>query len=372
MAKGKEKGAYASKKRKLCGNQWNNDSVRKKYRSEERSKQPAVSSESSPDSDTDRHTTSVEGAEFCTSYSKLGEKKEQVDETDFDPDETLTGFRFVDMELLISFVKSLCCFACRKCLAQAFVRETKSSLQSTVCFICRCGHQHNFSISKQCSKTYEVNRRFTVAMCVVGKHRSGATTFLGNMNIPSSLHRTSWTNHINQIKKATEKVADQSMRMAANEIRAAGNSSDITVSNDGTYHRRGFQSKNGVVTTLTVNGKDSKLLDTHVMSNHCDACSKQKKKNVPPEEQREWEVKHERDCEKITMAVLQKWSLTAPKSYSGGQLINTTSVTQNFLEMETANHSRLLAQLIPPFMTDTHKLRNLNVVGMSKRGWVVA
>jgi hypothetical protein len=135
-------------------------------------------------------------------------------------------------------------------------------------------------------------------MCAVGKHRSGATRFVGNMNIPSSLHRTSWTNHINQIKKATEKVADQSMRMAAYEIRAASNSSDITVSNDGTYHRRGFQSKNGVVTTLTVNGKDSKVLDTHVMSNHCDACSKQKKKNVPPEEQREWEVKHERDCEK--------------------------------------------------------------------------
>ena len=46
------------------------------------------------------------------------------------------------------------------------------------------------------------------------------------------------------------------------------------MSGDGTYQRRGFQSKNGVVTVLSVNGKRSKVLDCETLSNHCDACQK--------------------------------------------------------------------------------------------------
>lgn len=60
---------------------------------------------------------------------------------------------------------------------------------------------------------------------------------------------------------------------------------------------RGFQSKNGVVTTLTVNGKDSKVIDTHVLSNHCHSCVKHKKKQTADEFER-WFVGHKEDCQK--------------------------------------------------------------------------
>ena len=43
---------------------------------------------------------------------------------------------------------------------------------------------------------------------------------------------------------------------------------DVTVSWNGTYHGCGFQNTNGVVTVLGVNGKNSKVLDTAILSNH--------------------------------------------------------------------------------------------------------
>ena len=69
--------------------------------------------------------------------------------------------------------------------------------------------------------------------------------------------------------------------MAAQELKAAVGTA-VTVSCDGTYQRRGFQSKNGVVSvlTLSVNGKNSKMTDVPVLSNHCDQCKKQKKQKA--------------------------------------------------------------------------------------------
>ena len=54
-------------------------------------------------------------------------------------------------------------------------------------------------------------------------------------------------------------VVNDSKSVAAQELKAAVGS-DVTVSCDGTYHRRGFQSKNGVVSVLSVNGKNSKVI----------------------------------------------------------------------------------------------------------------
>ena len=71
------------------------------------------------------------------------------------------------------------------------------------------------------------------------------------MNVPCSLNNNTWANHRNQIKKATETVADQSKDLAVVELREACGCGDVTVSGDGTDHRRGFQSKNGVVTVLS-------------------------------------------------------------------------------------------------------------------------
>ena len=104
--------------------------------------------------------------------------------------------------------------------------------------------------------------------------------------MPSSLNNKTWANHRDQVRKATETVANRSKQQAAEEARQAYGGGDVTVSGDGTYQRRGFQSKNGVVTVLSVHGKRSKVLDCETLSNHCDACQKSEKKRAGVELER--------------------------------------------------------------------------------------
>ena len=59
----------------------------------------------------------------------------------------------------------------------------------------------------------------------------------------------------------------KSKTVAASEMKEIIGS-DITVSCDGTWQKRGFSSKNGVVTVVTVNGLSSKIIDTETLTNH--------------------------------------------------------------------------------------------------------
>ena len=128
-------------------------------------------------------------------------------------------------------------------------------------------------------------------MFSIGRHFTQGKKFLGSMNMPPPPHKSSWYQHKKMIAKATETVATASKSRAAEEIKQK-KGQDITVSCDGSWQRRRFQSKNGVVTALTVNGNQSNVIDTHVMSNHCDSCAKQKKKKTVAEFQ-EWYKGHE-------------------------------------------------------------------------------
>ena len=116
------------------------------------------------------------------------------------------------------------------------------------------------------------------------------------MNMPYIYNKNVWYDHKKKITQATETVAKRCKTRAAEESKEQIGR-DITVSNDGTWQRKGFQSKNGIVTTLSVNGKDCKVIDTYVMSNHCDACSKKKKK-LTADKFDAWFPSHEAECER--------------------------------------------------------------------------
>ena len=133
-------------------------------------------------------------------------------------------------------------------------------------------------------------------MFSIGKNLKHGKKLLGSMNMPYTFNKGVWYQHKDKITKATETVATNSKTQAATEIKQS-KGRDITVSNDGTWQRKGFQSKNGVVTTLTVNGADSKVIDTCVLSNHCDACAKKRKKLSEEEFQLWFNEKHEQKCQ---------------------------------------------------------------------------
>ena len=222
-------------------------------------------------------------SEHTASTSKLGhgDFQHKKNEEEFDTDPGLTGFRFVDIELLINFVQSLLCPNCKRPIGGnkglSRVSEHRSSLASKLDFHCQCQQKVSLNTSKECGRTYEVSRRFPLAMFSIGRHMKHGKKFLGSMNMHNTLNKESWYGHKKKITEATDGVATTSKLKAADEARQA-QGRDITVSSDGTWQRKGFVSKNGVVTVLTVNGKECKVIDTHVLSNHCDARAKKKKR----------------------------------------------------------------------------------------------
>ena len=127
----------------------------------------------------------------------------------FDKDELLTGFRFVDIELLIDFILGLLCPECQRPLGVnkrlSYVTEHRTNQASKIVFACQCHHKLDLFTSKKCGKVFESNRRFPLAIMSIGKNHAGAKRFLGNMNMPPPPHRKSWHNHKRQILKSSSR-----------------------------------------------------------------------------------------------------------------------------------------------------------------------
>ena len=91
------------------------------------------------------------------------------------------------------------------------------------------------------------------------------------MNIPPPVEHTAYQRHLEHIADAAQVAAKESCVTAAKEAEESMEFKNIQVSVDGSWQKRGFSSKNGIVTVLTVMGKHkgSKVLDTEVVSTYC-------------------------------------------------------------------------------------------------------
>jgi hypothetical protein len=212
---------------------------------------------------------------------------------------SITGFRIIDIDNLVNFVKQFPCPYCNKCGKWEDVSEHRQGLYSLLKFKCSsCEKIMPLKSSKLPSNdiTHEVNLRFINAMQEMGGHRTMGEKFCAEMNIPPPPARKSWYRAAEKIWSASMRSAAESMDAVAHEIHTKtvlmaesddADTSEITVSCDGSWQRRGFSSRNGVATVLTVDGYNCKVIDTETLSNHCDACQKQRKK-LSEEEFKEW------------------------------------------------------------------------------------
>ena len=218
---------------------------------------------------------------------------------DFGPE----GNRIVDIGLFCDFITSFPCQLCggEGCLN---VSEEIVGLASKIYVTCDndCDFERIFETSKKTKKVcrfgYTVNQQFTLAMCAIGRHRMQAERFTTNMPLP--VFTGVWNVHLNEVTRTTKNVAEVSMRRAANQVRKEGEMfSNVTASCDGTWQRRGFSSKNGVSTVLTVDsGGASKVVDTEVMSNYCNKCSIKKANKVSDKDMETWFKSHKTLCMK--------------------------------------------------------------------------
>lgn len=132
-------------------------------------------------------------------------------------------------------------------------------------------HEFSFSIG---SRSYEINRRYVAAVTSIGGHDAECNRLAAYLDLPKPCTPTAYKENVKQLCEAAQTAAHKSTQLAACEASKRLKSSDIRVSVDGTWQRRGFSSKNGVVTVLSVLGKDegSKVLDTEVLTTYCAGC----------------------------------------------------------------------------------------------------
>lgn len=206
----------------------------------------------------------------------------------------LEGNRILDITIVHDFIRTLSCPTCSEELS---LHERRFGLASKFVIACTdsdCDYKYVLYSSKKLNQqAFEINRLCPLAMYSAGCHYTASRRILSGLNLPPPQTRKSWTQHVRVVGAATKDIAEESMNRAADEVRIEGES-DITVSCDGTWQRRGFASKNGVGTVLTVNDGSSKVIDTQTLSNYCGACATNKSR-LSPEKFQDWKKGHS-DC----------------------------------------------------------------------------
>lgn len=254
-----------SKKRKFNGNRYTT---------------PAASS--SPNNDLDTQSTASEPE---TNVDSSSGSDYTLDRSDISTDscaspETTTTASVNHPENFIINIKSLQQFLapflrCNKCdSAEMCFGESGE----------RCGLAATFNLTCQSCKATdsydnspplldnpnkrEINMRFIYAMRTIGRGNAAARMFNALMDLPQP--PSHFTGYYPELLNATYKSAEESMQEAARNVKAA-EGTDIEVSFDGSWQKRGFQSNNGFLSAISV--KTGKILDIDCKSRYCNMCN---------------------------------------------------------------------------------------------------
>ena len=242
---------------------------------------------------------------LSASYRKLNiEEKKPVDKSEktstSSSDPTITGFRLFDMEVLCNVLSLLRCHECGESSLLFMEDEIyRKGCASSLRLLCEnCGWIYSFYTSKQQGKRSEVNRRIVYSMRTLGKGHTGAKKICSLMNMPPPPAPNNYAKISKVITTCLQSIAKESISKAAEEIRILKGQNDppVTepvdcgVSFDGTWQKRGFSSRNGCVTAISID--TGKVLDVEALSQACKQCELHEHLDKNSEEYRRWQADH--------------------------------------------------------------------------------
>ena len=109
--------------------------------------------------------------------------------------------------------------------------------------------------------------------------------------MPEPMTSDNYDNISNILKDSATVVAENSMSVAATELRGSNETADVGVSVDATWQRKGFTSMNGVVTAISVDS--GKVLDVSILSKSCKGCVRMKPVEKSDQERYKlWKASH--------------------------------------------------------------------------------
>ncbi|GFW16480.1 uncharacterized protein TNCV_443551 [Trichonephila clavipes] len=190
----------------------------------------------------------------------------------------------VELDLLSSLMKNLLC--CKYCCSSEKIElredlKSRRGLAVSLEIICHnCGESTSTMSSKISNKCYDVNLRLTYGMRAIGKGGAAARIFCGLMNLPPPPAK--FERHNSLFLNVLKTISEDSMNAAVHEaVIANDNNSNIAVAVDGTWHKRGYSSLNGVVCATSV--ENGKVIDFEALTKYCSSCKGKKKKKKPCE-----------------------------------------------------------------------------------------
>ena len=197
----------------------------------------------------------------------------------------IPGYRLTDMSILADVFASLSCPGCHdtKTLKLRDMFEKKRGLARYLELECTsCLYITQFYTSEHVERKeggkgrnmYEVNVRSVYGCRQIGSGYTHLKTLCCFLNMPEPMTSDNYDNISNILKDSAKVVAENSMSVAATELRGSNETGDVGVSVDGTWQRKGFTSMNGVVTAISVDS--GKVLDVSILSKSCKGCVRMK------------------------------------------------------------------------------------------------
>ncbi|MBP1527464.1 MAG: hypothetical protein H9Q66_06055, partial [Spiroplasma ixodetis] len=123
-----------------------------------------------------------------------------------------------------------------------------------------------YDVEGEQKSLFDINIRSVYAMRCIGKGKTDLETFCGIMNLPPSTSKFRVITRV--LTSAAERVCMKSMNDAVEEaVNENYGDRDIDAAFDGTWHKRGFSSLNGVVTATSVD--TGKVIDVEIFSKFC-------------------------------------------------------------------------------------------------------
>ncbi|GFS99596.1 uncharacterized protein NPIL_305081 [Nephila pilipes] len=148
-------------------------------------------------------------------------------------------------------------------------------------------------------------------MRYIGKRAESAVMFCGIMNLPPS--PTKFTKFNNILLQAARETCEESMAEAVHgAVEENDGGRDIAVAVDGSWQKRGFSSKNGVVTVTSVD--TGKVIDVEILSKHCICPNK---------------IKHLQNCKRNFVGYSGKIEVTGALSIFRRSEFDTTAVQRS-------------------------------------------
>ncbi len=155
-----------------------------------------------------------------------------------DVENSCEGYRLFQKSGLVDFIQTFPCPSCFNISDSAptfKILETLNGIDSELHIICTLCNAPVALLSN----SENLNMRYQLAMTSVGCHYEKSRRFLAHMNMPPPVSFTRTSIFRDRIKRAVNEVATVSRSVAAREL-SEKEGSNVTVSCDGTWQRRGL------------------------------------------------------------------------------------------------------------------------------------